>query len=100
MTKTNKLVAINKLREIIFNILGYDNFNLIRGNMLYDRLLFDYGYYGNGVTSKRIKSGLYYYNHICGLGNNKFYEGEKYKYRLKNEEINQIVKELKQHEIN
>lgn len=91
MSEINKLITVDKLRLVIFNVLGYDDFNLLRSNKLYDRILFDYGYYREGVSIKRIKGCIFYYNHICGLGNNKFQEGDNYKYRIKNEEINQII---------
>lgn len=95
MSKRKKLISIDELRQSIFSSLGYDNFNIIRINRVYDRILFDYGYYDNGVSIKRIKGCLFYYNYICGLGNNKFQEGDNYKYRVKNEEINQIINLLK-----
>lgn len=66
-----------------------------RMNKVYDRVLFDYGYYGSGVEIKRLKRGLFYYNHICSLGNNRFQEGNEYKFRLKNSEINAIINQLK-----
>ena len=95
MLERNNLITVDNLRAVIFSVLGYDDFNLIRSNKVYDRILFDYGYYGEGVTIKRIRGCLYYFNHICGLGNNQFQEGNNYKYRLKNEEIEQIIKLLK-----
>jgi hypothetical protein len=96
MSRLTKLISIDKLRQIIFSVLGYDDFNLIRSNNLYDRILFNYGYYANGVTVKRIKGCLFHYNMICGLGNNKFQEGGNYKYRIKAKEINSIIKLLKE----
>lgn len=93
-TPSNILVPIDKLRQVIFSVLGYSEFNIIRSEKVYDRVIFDYGYYDNGVSPKRIKGCLFYYNHICSLGNNKFQEGSDYKFRLKNQEINQIIKLL------
>lgn len=95
-TDKNKLITIEKLRSVIFSSLGYDDFNLIRSNKLYDRILFDYGYYGSGVTVKRVKGCIFHYNYVCGLNNNKFQESENYKYRINANEINLIIKLLKE----
>ena len=82
--------SLESFRRSLYEVL--DN---IRMDKVYDRVLFDYGYYGDGVTLKRLKGCLFYYNHICSLGNNKFQEGSEYKYRLKNKEINKILTEIK-----
>lgn len=84
------MTSVNKLKETLNEILDE-----IRAEKVFKRILFDYGYYGNGLTVKRLKGCLYHYNYICGLGNNKFQEGENYKYRLKNEEINNIINQFK-----
>ena len=89
------MISIDELRLTIFSTLGYDDFNLIRSNKVYDRILFDYGYYANGVTIKRVKGCLFHYNYIMKLGNNKFQESEDYKYRLTDKEIKKIVTMLK-----
>jgi hypothetical protein len=91
MIKEKKLISVNELRQIIFSSLGYDDFNIIRGNKLYDRILFDYGYYYEGMSLKGIKTCIFHYNYICKLSNNQFQE----KYRVRNEEISQIIKLLK-----
>ena len=104
MSKLIKQVPVNKLREIIFSVLGYDDFNLIRANKLYDRILFDYGYYANGVTSKRVKGCIFHYNHICNFGNSytecygeyTYLKGKNYCYRIQPKEINLIIKCLKE----
>lgn len=99
--KNNVLISTQQLRNAIFSSLGYDDFNIIRSNKLYDRLVFDYGYYGNGLDIKRINGYLFHYNRICKLGNNISYINEDYMYRLNNNEIKDIIKIIKtySHEI-
>ncbi len=91
-----RTINVNDLRHVIFSVLGYDDFNLIRSDKVYDRILFDYGYCDKGVTIKRIKSCLFHYNHVLKSGNNRFQENAKY--RLNNEEIKEIIILLKNYE--
>jgi hypothetical protein len=82
--------TIEQFRKALYAVL-----DTVRMNKVYDRVLFDYGYYGEGVTLKRLKGCLFYYNHICSLGNNRYAEGAEYKYRLNNREITAIINTLK-----
>ena len=85
------LVSTQKLRNAIFSSLGYDDFNIIRGNKLCDRILFDYGYYDNGMNINIIKGCIFNYNKICKFSDNI----EDYQYRINDQELQKIIRTLK-----